>query len=81
MTTKIVERALKDDKDDETISLATSSYIDNVFVKEDFADADIVVRHLEKFNLKTTPPNRLGKRFENPEGVRVLGLRVDETLQ
>lgn len=79
MTTKIVQGVLKDYKGDEVISQATSSYIGKV--KEDFADAGIVVRHLEKFNLKKKPPNRLGKRFGNPEGVRVLELQVDEKLQ
>ena len=72
--TRIVERVLKDD---ETISRATSSYIDDIFVNEDIAEADTVVQHLKKFHLKTKPCERFG----SPEGVRVLGLRVDDGMQ
>ena len=69
--TAVVERVLAQDT---IIQRATSSYIDDVLVDERVAPAEDVVQHLEKFGLHAKQPEKLGCA----EGVRVLGLRVDQ---
>lgn len=72
--TKIVETSLAQD---EVIAKNTSSYIDDIFVVENEHSADVVVSHLQKYGLKCKPIERLGME----DGVRVLGVRVDNNFR
>ena len=73
--TAIVETVLKANQ---TIARNTSSYIDDIFVAESGGvTVQDVVEHLKKFGLQTKAPEHFG----DEGGVRVLGLRVDETMR
>ena len=73
--TAIVETVLRDNQ---AIARNTSSYIDDIFVAENGGvTVQDVVEHLKKFGLQTKAPEHLG----DDGGVRVLGLRVDETMK
>ena len=52
----IVEATLS--KDD-TVQLATSAYIDDIFINEDIASATRVRQHLANFGLASKEPKRL----------------------
>ena len=57
---------------DETVSSATSSYIDDIFVNESACSAAQVKMHLERFGLTCKDPEQLSS------GARVLGVYVWE---
>ena len=67
--TAIVEEVLKAKS-----CLVASSYIDDIYVSGEICQADEVRQHLRKFGLETKAAERLGDK----DGVRVLGLRIDE---
>ena len=71
--TQIVESVLNLN---ETMSSATSSYIDDIIISENEIKAEDVIAHLKLFGLVSKPLERLGSNA----GVRVLGLRVDGNL-
>ncbi|MCH9662250.1 MAG: retroviral-like aspartic protease family protein, partial [Gammaproteobacteria bacterium] len=62
---------------DSRISQAATSYIDDVLVNESVVSADKVVKLLHSGGLEAKVPERLGAR----DGVRVLGLRVNENMR
>ena len=67
--TTILQRVLSlDDK----IKEATDSYIDDIIVNTDVCSAEKVIEHLNRFGLKSKPPEIL-------DGARVLGLKVKQT--
>ena len=53
----------------------TDSYIDDVVVNEDLISADAVSSHLTEWGLES----KLPERMSDPDGVRILGLRVRNT--
>ena len=57
---------------DETVSRATSSYVDDIFVNESVCSAAQVKTHLERFGLTCKNPEQLSS------GARVLGVHVWE---
>ena len=57
---------------DETVSRATSSYVDDIFVNESVCPAAQVKTHLERFGLTCKNPEQLSS------GARVLGVYVWE---
>ena len=63
-------------RQNETINRAASAYIDDIYINEALADAEVVAAHFKKYGLAAKEPARLGCSG----GVRVLGLRVDEDL-
>ena len=63
-------------KQDDTINQAASAYIDDIYVKETIVDVEHVAVHFRNYGLAAKEPVRLGCS----EGVRILGLRVDEDL-
>lgn len=62
---------------DANINAAVTSYIDDLFVKEDLVAAEQVKEHLRMWGLESKAPERLGAKMD----VRVLGVRVDKHLQ
>ena len=67
--TKVLKRVLSYD---EKIKRGTDSYIDDILVDESVVSANDVVKHLERYGLKTKAPVEL-------KDIRVLGLSVSES--
>ena len=61
---------------DTAINRAASAYVDDIYIDETIVDANSVVAHFRNYGLNSKEPIRLGVS----DGVRVLGLRVDEDL-
>ncbi len=61
----------------ELVKAGASSYIDDIFVNDNIVRSEIVVEQLRKYGLLSKEPISLG----TIDGVRVLGLRVDQKLQ
>ena len=73
LMTAIVEKVLNQSP---RISAAVTSYIDDLFITEDAVRASEVKSYLSQWGLDAKEPERLN----SPDGVRVLGLRVDAQL-
>ena len=71
--TKIVEAVIAQD---ESIARAVTSYIDDLFVATDIVPCRKVKDHLCRWGLESKDPQMLGTQ----QGVRVLGLRIDQDL-
>ena len=71
--TQIVEYVLSVDP---VIAENVSNYIDDLFVNEKGVECGKVSQHLIRWGLEAKEPEKLG----SPNGVRVLGLRVDPNL-
>lgn len=71
--TQIVEYVLSVDN---VIAANVSNYIDDLYVNEEGINCYKVREHLSRWGLEAKEPEKLG----SPDGVRVLGLRVDHNL-
>ena len=71
--TQIVEHVLSVDP---VLAAKVSNYIDDLYVNEEGIDCYKVNEHLSRWGLEAKEPEKLG----SPNGVRVLGFRVDRNL-
>ena len=72
MTLPLVMKAVLNKvlEQDPVVRAGTSAYVDDIMVDEATVTADAVITHLEKFGLKSKPPERVD------QGMRALGMRV-----